>query len=71
MTLEPNLIHETPPAGTKCFLCWLYLDHFCPARLYWFEVPVCQSCAQGVPCAQQLALEQSNSPNLYWGGDAA
>ena len=59
---------DPPPCGTACALC---VGHFCPAKGYLDEQPVCRACGEGRRCgqaeAQQPAKEGPNplAPTHY------
>ena len=47
---------DPPPCGTACGLC---RDHFCPAKGYVGEMPVCRECGEGKPCARAQAVKKA------------
>jgi hypothetical protein len=43
---------DPPPCGTACALC---VGHFCPAKGYLGEQPICRACGEGKRCGQAEA----------------
>ncbi len=50
---------DPPVCGTACELC---VGHFCPAKGWLDNKPVCRECGEGKPCARALAVKKAMTP---------
>lgn len=59
------LFDDRPAPGTRCALCDLKAGsvprHYCPAKTFLGEYPVCAECARGELCGYAQALERMHS----------
>lgn len=52
---------DVPAPGTECGRCRA-AGHFCPAKGYLGEMPICRACGEGKPCDQALAVKKAHTP---------
>lgn len=63
LAVTPFDADDRPPAGTECAQC-RQLDHYCPAKGYCGEYPLCLACGGGVACEQLAAIERMHRPSF-------